>query len=194
MAMSTIHMLVKEEEQQLLLQLRQPGSRRKAFEGIVARYQQPLYYHIRRMVIVHDDADDVLQNTFLKAWRYIDKFRAESSLKTWLYRIATNEALSFLNKKKKQHYSDVEDLNNDLRHSLQNSPYIAGDEIQMRLQNAILRLPERQRLVFNLRYFDEMKYDEMAKMLDLSVGALKASYHHAVKKIEKYIKEDPLIT
>ncbi|MEL7533225.1 MAG: RNA polymerase sigma factor [Bacteroidota bacterium] len=185
--------MVVTEEKQLLLLVRDPATRHQAFEGIVRNYQKPLYFHIRRIVIEHADADDVLQNTFLKAWRYIDKFRADSSLKTWLYRIATNEAISLLNKRKKQQYDAVEDLNNDLRHSLKQSPHIAGDEIQMKLQEAILRLPDRQRLVFNMRYFDELKYDEMAEMLELSVGALKASYHHAVKKIEKYIKADPLI-
>ncbi|MFK7921833.1 MAG: RNA polymerase sigma factor [Bacteroidia bacterium] len=186
--------MVVTEEKQLLLLIRDPDTKHKAFEDIVRNYQKPLYFHIRRIVIAHADADDVLQNTFLKAWRYIDNFRAESSLKTWLYRIATNEALSFLNKQKKQYHEAVEDINNDLRHSLDQSPNIAGDEIQIRLQAAILRLPDRQRLVFNMRYFDDLKYAEMAEMLELSVGALKASYHHAVKKIEKYIKEDPLIS
>lgn len=186
--------MVVTEEKQILLLIRDPDTKHQAFEGIVRNFQKPLYFHIRRIVIAHADTDDVLQNTFLKAWRYIDKFRAESSLKTWLYRIATNEALSFLNKQKKQFHEAVEDINNDLRHSLNQSQYIAGDEIQIRLQAAILRLPDRQRLVFNMRYFDDLKYDEMAKMLEVSVGALKASYHHAVKKIEKYIKEDPLIS
>lgn len=151
-----------------------------------------LYFHIRRLVIDHDDTDDVLQNTFLKVWRYIDKFRAESSLKTWLYRIATNEALSFLQKKKQLAHTNLTDLHDDLRHSLHHSEHIEGDAIQLLLQEAILQLPERQKLVFNLRYFDEMKYQEMAAILDLSEGALKASYHHAAKKVEKYLQDHAL--
>ncbi|MEO0473456.1 MAG: sigma-70 family RNA polymerase sigma factor [Bacteroidota bacterium] len=182
--------MVAIEERELLLQLRDNATREAAFARLVKLYQRMLYFHIRRMVIVHEDADDVLQNTLVKAWRNIDRFRAESALKTWLYRIATNEALTFLNRKKKASYTGVEDLEDDLRHSLRAGRHIEGEEIQMRLQEAILRLPERQRLVFNMRYFDEMKYDEMAEVLTLSTGALKASYHHAVKKIEKFLKEE----
>ncbi|RMG16699.1 MAG: RNA polymerase sigma factor [Bacteroidetes bacterium] len=176
-------------ETELVEKLKDPRSRSQAFDQLVRQYQRMLYFHIRRMVIDHDDADDVLQNTLLKAWKYIDRFRAESALKTWLYRIATNEALSFLNKRKKQQSESVSDIQNDLRHSLEQGRYIDGDEIQMKLQRAILQLPERQRAVFNLRYFDEMKYDEIAEILGVSVGSLKASYHHAVKKIEKYLSE-----
>ncbi len=177
------------KEQTLLDQLKNPVTRAYAFEQVVRDHQEMLYYHIRRMVIDHGDTDDVLQNTFLKAWRYLDRFRGDAAIKTWLYRIATNEALTFLNQKKKHMHQPVEDLEADLRHSLTQGKYIGGDEIQQKLQLAILTLPDRQRLVFNMRYFNELKYDEMADMLEVTVGALKASYHHAVKKIEKYLTE-----
>ncbi|MEO0894863.1 MAG: RNA polymerase sigma factor [Bacteroidota bacterium] len=177
------------QENELLLQLKQEGTRRQAFDRLIREYQQMLYFHIRRMVIDHDDADDVLQNTLLKAWRNIEKFRGDSALKTWLYRIATNEALTFLNKKKKVSKTGVENIENDMRHSMSGGKYISGDEIQLKLQAAIATLPDRQRLVFNMRYYDEMKYDEISKSLDVSVGALKASFHHAVKKIEKKLTE-----
>jgi RNA polymerase sigma-70 factor (ECF subfamily) len=175
------------EETALLAGLQQPDTRARAFDQMVRTYQRVLYYHIRRLVVRHEDADDVLQNTFLKAWRYLDQFRGESALKTWLYRIATNEALTFLNQQKRRAGQDVEDLANDLRHSLRNDRYIEGDEIQLRLQEAILLLPDRQRTVFSMRYFDELKYEEISEVLDVSVGALKASYHHAVRKIEDYL-------
>jgi len=177
------------EENELLVQLQQPEGRASAFENLMGMYQKSLYFHIRRIVISHEDADDVLQNTLLKAWRNLAKFRAEASIKTWLYRIATNESLTFLKRRQKRSFQDVEDLQNDLRHSLSHGPYIDGDEIQMKLQKAILTLPERQRLVFNMRYFEEMKYDEISGILEVTTGSLKASYHHAVKKIEKSLKE-----
>lgn len=176
------------EERELLVELRRPESKEAAFASLIRAYQESLYYHIRRIVISHDDADDVLQNALLKAWRNLDKFRAEASIKTWLYRIATNESLTFLKQRQKRSFQDIEDLQNDLRHSLSHGPYIDGDEIQMKLQHAILGLPERQRLVFNMRYFEEMKYDEISQVLEVSVGSLKASYHHAVKKIEHSLK------
>ncbi|MEM7658914.1 MAG: RNA polymerase sigma factor [Bacteroidota bacterium] len=179
--------MVALEEKQHLLQAQDPRVRKRAFEGLVLEYQEVLYYHIRRIVIDHDDTDDVLQNTLLKAWRNLGKFRAESSIKTWMYRIATNEALSFLKKKKRQGHEEIEDLQNDLRHSLHAERGPDGDEIQFKLQAAILTLPDRQRMVFNMRYFQEMKYDEISEVLEVSVGALKASYHHAAKKIETYL-------
>jgi RNA polymerase sigma-70 factor (ECF subfamily) len=184
--------MVATEDKSLLLLLQDPESRSRAFDQLVRQYQRTLYFHIRRLVIEHEDADDVLQNTFIKAWRYIGNFRGEASLKTWLYRIATNEALSFLQKKKKQAFTDIGDLNDSLQHSLKNGSYIDGDKIQICLQEAILTLPDRQRLVFNMRYFDELKYSEIAKILELSEGALKASYHHAAKKVEKYLQEQAL--
>jgi len=179
------------QEKQLLAQLQQEDTRREAFDRLIRLYQQMLYYHIRRMVIDHEDADDVLQNTLLKAWKNIDRFRGDAALRTWLYRIATNEALTFLNKKKKMVKTDVENIEDDMRHSLDwgGGRYISGEEIQLKLQAAIATLPERQRLVFNMRYFDEMKYEEISKVLEVSVGGLKANFHHAVKKIEKYLRE-----
>ena len=171
----------------LLEQLQNPQTRPLAFEQVVREHQEMLYYHIRRIVIAHEDTDDVLQNTFLKAWRYLDKFRGDSSIKTWLYRIATNEALTFLNQKKKRMAEPLEGVENELRKSLNEGRYMEGTEIQMKLQQAILTLPERQRMVFNMRYFDELKYDEISTILEVTTGALKASYHHAVKKIEKHL-------
>ncbi len=178
------------EEKDLLTKLRHPQTKAYAFDRLVRKYQQMLDFHIRRIVIDHEDTDDVLQNTLLKAWKNIDRFRAESAIKTWLYRIATNEALTFLSRKKKASFQGLSDIQNDLRHSLSQGRYIDGDEIQLKLQNAIIRLPERQKMVFNMRYYDEMKYDEIAAILEVSVGALKASYHHAVKKIEEFLKRD----
>lgn len=161
-----------------------------AFNLIVRKYQQPIYWHVRRLVIIHEDADDIVQDVFLKAWKGLDKFRGDSGLFTWLYRIATNEALSFLKKKKTRFFIPIVDVENQLLEALQSDVYYKGDEIQRNIQKAILTLPEKQRIVFNLRYYDEMKYEDMAKILDTSEGALKASYHHAVKKIEKYVKND----
>lgn len=179
--------MVAVEEQTLLAELRQPETKSRAFDRLVRLHQEMLYHHIRRLVIDHDDTDDVLQNTFVKAWRHIDGFRADAKLRTWLYRIATNEALSFLETKQKRQFVGVEDLQNDLRHSLESGPYIDGDEIQLRLQAAVLTLPDRQRTVFHLRYYDELPYEEISEILGVTAGALKASYHHAVKKIEAFL-------
>lgn len=151
---------------------------------LVESYSKRLYWHIRRLVILHEDADDALQNTFINAWKNISGFRQESSLFTWLYTIATNEALTQINKRKRNSTVSLEDVEGYLSNSAEGSTWFDGDEAQVKLQNAILKLPEKQRLVFNLRYFDEMPYEEMSKMLKTSEGALKASYHHAVKKIE----------
>jgi len=156
-----------------------------AFKLIVNQYKERLYWHIRKIVITHDDCDDVLQNTFIKVWQNIKGFRSDSKLFTWLYRIATNEAITFLNKKKRKFLLPIVDVEKQLINSLKSDPYFAGDDLQLKLQKAILKLPEKQRIVFNMKYFDDMKYDDMSEILDTSVGALKASYHHAVKKIEK---------
>ena len=161
-----------------------------AFNLIVQKYQERLYWHIRRMVISHEDADDVLQNTLVKAWKGLERFKAESQLYTWLYRIATNETITFLNKKKKRFFIPIVDVENELSNSLESDEFFTGDEIQLKLQKAILTLPEKQRLVFNMKYYEEMKYEEMSKILDTSVGSLKASYHYAVKKIEKHLTTD----
>ncbi len=159
-----------------------------AFNLIVRKYQQPIYWHIRRLVIVHDDADDIVQDVFVKAWGALNKFKGESGLYTWLYRIATNEALGFLNKKRKRYFLPLVDVEKQLTDSLEADIYYDGNVIERNIQRAILKLPEKQRVVFSLRYYDNMKYTDMAKVLDTSEGALKASYHHAVKKIEEFIK------
>ena len=174
-------------EKALLQSLKDPDKRSQAFGEMVESYQKMLYQHIRRMVQDHADTDDVLQNTFLKAWRNLDRFRGDAALRTWLYRIATNEALTLLNQRKRRAYASVEDLEDDPRHSRSAGAEPEGSEIQRHLKAAIATLPEKQRMVFTLRYFDEMKYDEIASVLDTSVGGLKANYHHAVKKIEKYL-------
>ena len=161
----------------------------KGFRIIVDKYSTKLYWHIRRLVILHEDADDVLQNTFMKAWKNIQEFRSESTLYTWLYAIATNESLAVLNKRKKNSAVSLDDTDSFFANSLEGSTWFDGDETQIILQNAILQLPDKQRIVFNLKYFDEMTYEDMSKVLNTSEGALKASYHHAVKKIEKYIEE-----
>jgi RNA polymerase sigma factor (sigma-70 family) len=160
------------------------------FRLVVEKYSSRLYWHIRRLVILHEDADDALQNTFINAWRSIGNFRSDSSLYTWLYIIATNEALTLINKRKKNSAVSFDDLENHFAESHEGNTYFDGDEAQIKLQNAIMKLPEKQRIVFNLKYFDEMTYEDMSKVLETSEGALKASYHHAVKKIEKILGED----
>jgi len=156
----------------------------------VKKYQQRLYWHIRRLLVDHNDTDDVLQDTFIKVWQGLLKFRGESQLYTWLYRIATNEALSFMKKAQRNRSIPYEDGGPELCTLCDNMPLISGDEISLKLQKAILMLPAKQRLVFNMKYFDEMKYAEISAVLGTSVGALKASYHLAVKKIEKYVLVD----
>jgi RNA polymerase sigma-70 factor (ECF subfamily) len=160
----------------------------KGFRLLVERYSQRLYWHIRRLVILHDDTDDALQNTFVNVWRNIGNFRKESSLYTWLYTIATNEALALINRRKRDSALSLDDLGSFFASSAEGSSWFDGDEAEIILQNAILKLPEKQRIVFNMKYFEDMQYEEMSKILDTSVGALKASYHHAVKKIEDFIK------
>ena len=176
-------------DKKLIEEFRDPKSRNFAFSKLVNTYQERLYWHIRRIVIDHDDADDVLQNTFIKAFKNLDKFREDSQLFTWLYRIATNEALTFLKKKKRNIFVSIDEVGHTLSSKLEASPELSGDAIQLKLQQAILTLPTKQRLVFNMKYFDEMKYDEISEVTGTSVGALKASYHHAVKKIEAFVKK-----
>jgi RNA polymerase sigma-70 factor (ECF subfamily) len=166
------------------------GKQEKAFNQLVLKYQERLYWQIRKIVLDHDDADDVLQNTLVKVWKSLANFRSESELYTWLYRIATNEALSFLKQKKKKSFAPWVDVEEQMFESLEADPWFQGDEIQLKLQEAILKLPEKQRVVFNMKYFDQVKYEEMSKILGTSVGALKASYHHAVKKIESMLDDD----
>jgi len=179
---------MQNDDRALIADLKQENKRDLAFHELVKKYQERLYWHIRKIVMNHDDTDDVLQNTFLKVWKNIDNFREESSLYTWLYRIATNESITFLNSKKRKNMLSLNDVTDYLMENLTSDPYFEGDRMQMELQKAILQLPEKQRIVFNLKYFEEMKYDDMALVLDTSVGALKASYHHAVKKVEEYLK------
>lgn len=175
------------EDKELLELFRIEASRDKAFGLIVKKYQKRVYYHIRRMVIDHDDADDVTQNTFIKAWKGLANFKEDSQLFTWLYRIATNESITFLNSKKKRGHTSYSDVEHELSSRLENDSNFSGDKIQLKLQQAILTLPEKQRIVFNMKYYDDLKYEEMSAILDTSVGALKASYHHAVKKIEEHV-------
>lgn len=177
------------EDKELLAKFRKPENRESAFNQILGKYQKRIYWHIRKMVIDHDDTDDILQNTFIKAWKNLEGFREDAQLYTWLYRIATNECLTFLNKKKNNNTISINEVEYGLHEKVDSEKNYTGEQIQRKLQKAILTLPEKQRLVFNMKYFDAMKYEEMSVVLNTSVGALKASYHHAVKKIEAYIKE-----
>ena len=154
---------------------------------LVRGYQQRVYWHVRKMVIDHDDADDLTQEVFIKIHRYIDTFREDSQLFTWIYRIATNECLTFLSKKKKRFFLPIGDVEGELTAKLDTASQISADDIQMKLQKALLKLPDKQRLVFNMKYFEDLSYEEMAEITTTSIGALKASYHHAVKKIEEFL-------
>ncbi|NOR73812.1 MAG: sigma-70 family RNA polymerase sigma factor [Draconibacterium sp.] len=176
------------DDRGLIADLKQENKRDLAFHTLVTKYQERLYWHIRKIVLSHEDADDILQNTFIKVWKNIGNFREESSLYTWLYRIATNESLTYINSNKRKSFVQMNDTSEFLMNNLVSDPYFEGDEIQLKLQEAILLLPEKQRLVFNMKYFDAMKYDEISAVLGTSVGALKASYHHASKKIEEFFK------
>lgn len=163
-------------------------TRESAFTSLVRKYQQRLYWHIRRMVVVHEDADDILQNVFIKVWRNLDKFREESNLYTWLYRIATNETISWIETQKRNAALSIDADDAFFEDKLKAQSDFDPRNIEWKLQQAVCRLPEKQKLVFNLRYFDEMPYTEMAGVLDTSAGALKASYHHALKKVEEFLK------
>lgn len=173
-------------EKETILMLQDPSTQRKAFERIVKAYSEQLYWQIRRMVVSHDDANDLLQNTFIKAWTNLDYFRGDAKLSTWLYRIAFNECLNFLNKQRAENQLSIDDADAALINKLESDPYFNGDETQRLFQKAILQLPEKQRIIFNLKYFQEMKYEDMSEILGTSVGALKASYHHAVKKNRRF--------
>lgn len=167
-----------------------PDTREKGFTLIVRKYQERLYWHIRRLIIDHDDANDVLQNVFIKVWKNLDSFREDARLYTWLYKIATNESLTFLDNLKRKAAISLSDVESGLSNKLQADPNYDPSKIEWKLQNAILALPEKQRTVFSLRYYDEMPYEEMSRILDTSEGALKASYHHAVKKVEEFLKNN----
>lgn len=175
------------DDKELLLQFKDPSSREKGFTGIIKKYQEKLYWHIRRMVVEHEDANDVLQNMFIKVWKALDNFREDSQLYTWLYRIATNESLTFIEQQKKRASVSLSDVENGLSNKLKADKNYDSNKVEWKLQLAMQQLPEKQRVVFNLRYYDEMPYEEMSRVLETSEGALKASYHHAVKKIEDYI-------
>jgi RNA polymerase sigma factor (sigma-70 family) len=174
-------------DQELLLSFKDPATREKAFTGIIKKYQEKLYWHIRRMLVDHDDTNDVLQNLFIKVWKGLENFREDSQLYTWLYRIATNESLTFLSQQKKRSSVSLSDVESGLSNKLKSDSNFDANKLEWKLQLGIQNLPEKQRIVFNLRYYDEMPYEEMSKILDTSEGALKASYHHAAKKIEEFI-------
>ena len=175
------------DDKELLFQFKNEATREAAFTRIIKKYQEKLYWHIRRMVVDHEDANDVLQNMFIKVWKGLDNFREDSQLYTWLYRIATNECLTFLEQQKKRSSVSLSDVENGISNKLKADTNYDSNKIEWKLQLAMQQLPEKQRVVFNLRYYDEMPYEEMSRVLETSEGALKASYHHAVKKIESYI-------
>ena len=177
-------------EDELVEQLRDPIRQRGAFTQIVNLYGGKLYWQIRKMVLDHDDANDLLQNTFLKAWTNIEYFRGDAKLSTWLYKIAINECITFLNRQRTLNNVSIDDTDVFLLERLKGDEYFDGDAAQMKLQEAILTLPEKQRAVFNMKYFDDMKYEDMSEVFGTSVGALKASYHHAVKKVEEFLTKD----
>ncbi|MGM9811246.1 MAG: RNA polymerase sigma factor [Muribaculaceae bacterium] len=176
-------------EEEIIEQLHDPKRCQAAFGKVIEQYSQGLYWQIRRMVFNHDDANDILQNTFLKAWSNIDNFRGNAKLSTWLYKIAINESITFINKERARNEASIDD-DSFLLNNIESDQYFDGDEAQLKLQRAINSLPEKQRLVFNMRYYDEMKYEDMSEILGTSVGALKASYHHALKKIEAFFEEN----
>jgi RNA polymerase sigma-70 factor (ECF subfamily) len=176
-----------QEEKEFILELLNPKTQNQAFEKLLREYQKPLYNHIINIVLNHDDADDVLQNTFVKVFQYLKNFKGESKLFSWMYRIATNEAITFINLKAKRNGTTSEAMQSKIVDNLKADSYFDGNEIQLKLQKAIISLPEKQQLVFKMKYFEEIKYEDMSEILGTSVGALKASYHHAVKKIENYM-------
>ena len=179
-----------QDEKAFLSELSNPKTQNNAFKKLLELYQKPLYFHIRNIVLNHDDADDVLQNTFIKVFSNVKNFKGDSKLYSWMYRIATNESLTFLQQKAKKSGISNEEVQNKSINNLESDVYFEGDEIQLKLQKAIAILPEKQQLVFKMKYFEEIKYEEMSQVLDTSVGALKASYHLATKKIEEFLKSN----
>lgn len=177
------------EDSELLAKIKNTETRNYGFNMLVRTYQQRVYWHVRKMVIDHDDADDLTQEVFIKIHRYIDNFREDSQLFTWIYRIATNECLTFLQKKKRRFFLPIGDVEGELTAKIDSSADISGDEIQKKLQKALLKLPDKQRIVFNMKYFEDLSYEQMSEITTTSVGALKASYHHAVKKIEDFLTQ-----
>ena len=179
--------LTSASDNELLAQFRNNATRESAYTAIVKKYQEKLYWHIRRMVVDHDDANDVLQNVLIRVWKGLENFREDSQLYTWLYRIGTNECLTFLEQQKKRTSVSLNDDETGLSNKIKADENFDANKLEWKLQLAIQQLPEKQRLVFTLRYYDEMPYEEMSRVLETSEGALKASYHHAVKKIEDFI-------
>ncbi len=179
-----------QEEKDFIKDLLNPKTQNQAFQKLLRDYQRPLYYHIRSIVLNHDDADDVLQNTFVKVFQYLKDFKGDSKLFSWMYRIATNESITFINQKAKRNGTTSEALQSKIVDNLKADVFFDGNEIQLKLQKAIALLPEKQQLVFKMRYYQEIKYEDMSEILGTSVGALKASYHHAAKKIEDYMKNN----
>jgi len=180
------------EDEEILAKFSVERTRNEAFNLLISKYQEKIYWHVRRLVIDHDDADDLVQEVFIKVWKNLEKFRSDSKLYTWIYRIATNESITFLNKKKQQNNTPLDEVVEELSESLVASSYFNGDKIQMKLQQALLTLPEKQRLIFNMKYYDDLKYDEISEILGTSVGALKASFHIAVKKIEVFMLNEDI--
>jgi len=180
-------MAVTTTDAELLIQFREPATKEKAFTTIIKKYQEKLYWHVRRMVVEHEDANDVLQNVFIRVWNGLMNFREDAQLYTWLYRIATNECLTFLDQQKRKSSVSLSDVESGLENKVKADSGFDANKLEWKLQLAIQQLPEKQRAVFSLRYYDEMPYEEMSRVLETSEGALKASYHHAVKKIEDYI-------
>jgi len=180
-------MAVTTQDSELLSLFRNPATKEKAFTDIIKKYQERLYWHVRRMVIDHEDANDTLQNVFIRVWNGLENFREDAQLYTWLYRIATNECLTFLEQQKKKATVSINEMESGLSNKVRADKHFDANKLEWKLQVAIQQLPEKQRIVFNLRYYDEMPYEEMSRVLETSEGALKASYHHAVKKIEEYI-------
>lgn len=176
-----------QDEKAFIAQLLDPKTQNAAFRQLVSQYSRPLYSHIRNIVIDHDDTDDVLQNTFIKVFRNLEGFKGESKLFSWIYRIATNEAITFISSKAKKNSVSNEELQQKAINNLQADEYFEGDALQLKLQQAVATLPEKQQLVFKMKYFEDLKYEDISEIVGTSVGALKASYHHAVKKIEDYI-------
>ncbi len=178
------------EDKEILIAFNNEKTRHSAFHELIKKYQERVYWHIRKMVISHEDADDLTQEVFIKVYNNLEKFQAEAQLFTWIYRIATNESLNFLRKKRKRFWVPIHDVEKDLSEKLKAELHTDGNEIEYKLQQALLQLPEKQRLVFNMKYFDELKYEQISEILGTSVGALKSSYHHAVKKLENLLKDE----
>lgn len=177
------------EDRLLIEKLRTPGKAREAFNEVIRTFSEPLYWQIRRLVQDHEDTNDLLQNTFIKAWSSLENFRGDAKLSTWLYKIAINESLTFLARERKRNHLSLDDQESILINTIESDTFFDGDEAQRLLREAIATLPEKQRIVFNMKYFDEMKYEDMSSILGTSVGALKASYHLAVKKIEQFLDD-----